>query len=106
VKRYRHPLTAVALALLLLAAQVGSQLHALEHTEEALKLGSHRAFCLPAEDACPLCALFAGTANALPSGLSLDTPSFFGEPPLAPAPRPAAREVSRFYDSRAPPASA
>jgi hypothetical protein len=102
--RSRHPFAALVLALLLVGMQYGSQLHALEHIEEALKNAPHQSFGLPEDELCALCALFAGGANALTAEIDPDPPAFVSEEHRGYAPSSAARIAPRFYDSRAPPA--
>jgi hypothetical protein len=105
MSRPRHPFVALVLALLLVGIQYGSQLHALEHIEEALKHGPHQSFSVPGDELCVMCALFAGGANALADEVDLGTPVVGSEEHVSYAPLLTARATLRFYDSRAPPAS-
>ena len=104
MKRSRHPFVAFVLAMLVVGVQYGSQLHALGHAEESLKNGPDRSFSLPDDEACSICALFAGGANGLADAIDIDTAVFVGEEHVLYAPPLPARTAPRFYDSRAPPA--
>jgi hypothetical protein len=101
----RHPFAAFILALLLVGMQYGSELHALEHIEEALKNGPDQSFGAPGEEACAICALFAGGANAVADEIDPGTLVFASEQHVSLAPPLTARAATRFYDSRAPPVS-
>ena len=104
MSRFRHSVVAVVLAVLLVGMQYGAQLHKLEHIEEALRHGQDQSLCLPGDEVCAICALFAGGANALADEIDLDTPVFASEEHVSHAPLLTARATPHFYDSRAPPA--
>jgi hypothetical protein len=64
IRRHR-PLLALLLSLLLVGMQLQGRVHALEHVGEMLGHTSDHSLVLPAPDACAMCALFAGGANAI-----------------------------------------
>jgi hypothetical protein len=99
-----HRLTfAFVLSLLLVGMQLGGELHALEHLREALKQTPDHSLTAPHDEPCPICALFAGGANAAAGDVdNAPVPVVAqGNPKLAPA--SIATPAPCYYSSRAPP---
>jgi len=104
VIRSRRPFVAFLLALLVVGVQYGAQLHALGHLSDALKHTQEQSLSTAvANEDCPICALFAGGANALASEddrRALDVA-------VAAAPRSSPASIATpapsYYSSRAPP---
>jgi hypothetical protein len=104
MNRPRHPLLALVFSLLLVGMQFGAQLHALEHIGEALREPASHSIGKIEDEVCPICALFAGGANAVhhePSAVSIASVS---EDLPTEARQPNAQQSTRFYWSQAPPA--
>src|SRR5438046_2109749 len=97
-------LYAIALSLLLVGMQLGSELHALQHFGEALKHTTDHSWTQYGDELCPICTLFAGGANAIAGKVDLAA--------IAPAHHCSLRFTSTsiaaaapsYYSSRAPPA--
>jgi hypothetical protein len=102
--RPRHPFAALLFSLLLLAMQYGAQVHALEHIGEALREPASHSIGKIEDEACPLCALFAGGANAVAHEAPAPSIAPFSEDSPAKAHRLHAPQPTRFYWSQAPPA--
>ena len=98
-------LHAIALSLLLVGMQLGSELHALEHFGEALKHTPDHSWTASGDELCPICAMFAGGANAIAGTFDPATVT----PTAESVPRVASTSIATaapsYYYSRAPPAS-
>ena len=99
----RRLLHAVVLSLLLVGMQLGGELHALEHFGEALKQTLDHSLATPADEPCPICALFAGGANAAPSNADSAPLTVVAEAQPLSAPPSIATRAPSYYSSRAPP---
>jgi hypothetical protein len=97
-------LRAVVLSLLLTGTQYGAQLHALGHIGEALRQPVNHSIGAPEDEACVLCVLFAGGANALHNEIPTCVPASIARDDPRCAPVFVARAAPHFYYSRAPPA--
>jgi hypothetical protein len=97
-------LHALALSLLLVGMQLGGELHALEHFEEALKHTPDHSWTASGDEPCPICALFAGGANAIAGTVDPATVVPAAEANLRLASKSIATAAPSYYFSRAPPA--
>lgn len=95
---------AIALSLLLVGTQLGSELHALEHVGEALKHTADHSWNKAGDALCPVCALFAGGANAISGKVSLANVTPGADSKLRFASTSIATAAPSYYSSRAPPA--
>jgi hypothetical protein len=102
--RPRHPLFALLFSLALVAMQYGAQLHALEHIGEALRQPTNHSIGKIDDEQCPLCALFAGGANAVHHEAPTVSIVSFNEDSPRQAREPDAQQSTHFYWSQAPPA--
>jgi hypothetical protein len=104
VTRTRQSFFALILSLLLVDMQLGAQLHALEHDGERLARLHGAALVVPGvDDACAVCASFAGGSHAIPvSVVTFDVP-----PPRNTRPLSAFASIAgtppAYYQTRAPP---
>jgi len=103
MNRPRHPLLALVFSLLLVGMQFGAQLHALEHLRDSLRHTPDHSLTVPAQEACAMCVLFAGGANAAAGGdvaafAAPDTGQTSSTPPAS-----LAATAPSYYSSRAPP---
>lgn len=101
--RLHHPLSAFILSLLLVGMQLGGGLHALEHFGEALKQTSDHSFAIPHDEVCPICALFAGGANAATGEIDSATSAVTAATNPLVAPTSITTPAPSYYSSRAPP---
>ena len=101
--RSRHPLVALVFSVLLLAMQYGAQLHALEHIGDALRQAPEHSLTAPRDDVCPLCALFASGANALPGDVACVPAAPDACATALPPSSSLAAAAPSYYSSRAPP---
>jgi hypothetical protein len=103
VIRLRNPFVALVLGLLVVGVQYGAQLHALEHVDKTFRHADQSLSTAPTNEACAICALFAGGTNAVASEHGeksfVITPA--GNSQLAPA--SIATAAPSWYSSRAPP---
>jgi hypothetical protein len=105
VIRAFRPLFAFALSLLLTGMQLGAQLHALEHDGERLARPHGAALIIPAaDDACAICASFAGSAHASPAPDHDGFADSLGDSRVALKFATFAGAAPAYYQSRAPPA--
>jgi hypothetical protein len=101
--RLRHPLFVLLLSLLAVTAQLGGAMHALSHVGDAFGGSPEHSLSAAQDDACAMCALYAGGASALTGD------SNAGRALAAPLETSTAHRVSvaaaapDFYRSRAPP---
>jgi hypothetical protein len=102
--RPRNRFLALGFALLLVAMQYGAQLHALEHIGEALREPASHSIGKIDDEPCPICALFAGGANAIHHELPAVSIVSFSEDSPPEARQPHAQQPTHFYWSQAPPA--
>jgi len=101
--RSRHPYLTFGSALLFVGVQSGAQLHALEHLRDSLRHTPDHSLTVPAQEACAMCVLFAGGANAAAGGdvaafAAPDTGQTSSTPPAS-----LAATAPSYYSSRAPP---
>jgi len=96
---------AALLGLLQVGAQIESRRHALGHFGEWLQQPHDAGLQLPADqDACPLCALFAGGADAASADFPIAAHSAADHPVLRERAAPRVTTASPSpYRSRAPP---
>ena len=100
-----RPLAAFALSLLLTGMQLGAQLHALEHDGERLARPHGAALVIPgADEACAICAAFAGGAHASPAPDYRFVADWPADSPVARESGTFAGAAPAYYQSRAPPA--
>jgi hypothetical protein len=105
VARLPRQLLSFALALLLAGMQLGAQLHALEHDGERLARPHGAALILPAaDDACAICASFAGGAHASPAPDDRFVADRIADSLVAPEFATFAGAAPAYYQTRAPPA--
>jgi len=97
-------LRAIALSLLLIGMQLGSELHALEHIAEALNHTPDHSWTAPDDEQCLFCALFAGGANGITGTVELVAVAPAAESNLRLASTSIATAAPSYYSSRAPPA--
>lgn len=101
--RLHRLLSTLVLSLLLFGMQLGGELHALDHFGEALKQTPDHSLAAPADEACPICALFAGGANAATADADIATLAVVAEADPISAPASIATPAPSYYSSRAPP---
>jgi len=103
-RRRRNAAAALLLGLLLVGMQTGAQLHAIGHFGEWMQRPHDLELQLPDDDACAICALFAGGANAAPSETAEKaTAAADFQAPREPRATSAALASPSPYQSRAPP---
>ena len=103
--RALRPLAAFALSLLLTGMQLGGQLHELKHDRERLARPHGAALLIPAaDDACAICAAFAGGAHASPAADHRFVADWAADAQVARESAIFAGAVPAYYQSRAPPA--
>jgi hypothetical protein len=92
------------LALLLLAMQLQEPLHALSHAGDRLHTQQEQGLQSPEpEEACPLCALFAGGSAAAVSDAAMAQPPRPAATVVTPARLARVGSTLTAYRSRAPP---
>jgi hypothetical protein len=101
--RLHRLLSTLVLSLLLAGMQLGGELHALSHFGEALKQTTDHSLAAPADEPCPICALFAGGANAAADDVDVGTLAAVVEANPSSAPASIATPAPSYYSSRAPP---
>ena len=102
--RSRRPLFVLILSLLLVGMQVGGELHALEHDGERLARPHDAALLVPgADEACAVCALFAGGANAIAGDNREIEVRLPARERALPTPVSVTPAFAPYYQSRAPP---
>jgi hypothetical protein len=104
-RAHRGIAVAALLSLLLLGMQTEAQLHAIGHVGDWVQRPHDIGLQLPdADDACPICALFAGGANAAPADAAAKTAATADfQAPREPRTTSAALASPSPYQSRAPP---
>ena len=103
VMRSLRLIQAIALSLLLIGMQLGSELHALEHVGEALKHSPDHSWTTSGDEQCAICALLAGAATAIAGKVDVgpSEPATHFKPRLALT--AIAADAPSYYSSRAPP---
>ena len=103
--RRHHAIAVLLLGLLLVGMQTGAQLHAIGHFGEWMQRPHDLGLQLPDDDdACAICALFAGGANAAPAETAAKaTTAADFQAPREPRTTSAALASPSPYQSRAPP---
>ena len=102
IHRHRALLT-LSLSLLLLVMQLQAQVHALGHVGEMLRHTPHHSLVAPVDDACAMCALFAGGASAIASDASEGWAAQAADKAPPSAPLSWVPAAATCYLTRAPP---
>jgi hypothetical protein len=102
IRRHRALLT-LLLSLLLFGMQLQGQWHAFEHVGDMLRHSAEHSLVAPVAEACPMCALFAGGANAVACDDAETHLTLAGAEPPARGFHSFAAAPASFYLSRAPP---
>jgi hypothetical protein len=105
LRTHRGIAVAALLGLLLVGMQTEAQLHAIGHVGDWTQRPHDIGLQLPdADDACAICALFAGGANAAPADAAAKTAATADfQAPREPRATSAALASPSPYQSRAPP---
>src|SRR5438105_7217075 len=103
VLRILRPLFAFFLSLLLVITALEAQVHALEHVRDMLAHTPDHSLVSPSDEACAVCALFAGGANGLAGTADVIAVTFATHERLQSAPVSVTPAFSSYYQSRAPP---
>jgi len=103
MKRLHRLSFPLLLSLLLVGMQLASSVHAIEHFGEALKQTPDHSLGAQHLEQCPICALFAGGANAAAGDAEVPTPVAVSQGGPVFAPVSVATRAPSYYSSRAPP---
>jgi hypothetical protein len=98
----RHPVWALALALLLLTAQLGAAVHAIGHLGASADR-PQPALSVDTDDACALCALYAAGSNLIAGASPASHAVAARLEGVEVAHVSATPAPPRYYQSRAPP---
>lgn len=91
------------LSLLLVGTQLASGLHALQHVREALRQTPDHSLSVPGDEACAMCALFAGSASAVTGDIGCGYETLAADETARSTPVWIAQTAPSYYQSRAPP---